>query len=306
MLRSLLSLIALAALAGTALAADYVDTDNTFRFTMPEGWQTQPAPLPQLKVTVASPRIAETGGNCNVVVALRDELKSVSQTDLDAEGAAIFNDEFWRSILDAAKFKNIKIEKSGVREQNGRKVFYVRETSEGTIAGTTLSVAQWQDAHLVPGALYMVTCTALAESISLEEADFTTVTTSFEPILATPTAAVRAPGLASLTLYERPRFAGVSRVITQDTADLTRFGWSRAVASFSVAGTGAWEICDGANFSGRCRTVSGSNGALPGFAAISARRVTARLNDAPSIAAALTAALTESRTQALALARARR
>lgn len=294
MLRPALSLIVAVVLATPAIAGEYVDTDNTFRFTMPDGWTQQPVAIPQLKVTVVSPRVEETGGNCNVVVTPNENLKTARQAELDEAAASIFNDDFWRSVLQAAQFENIKIEKSGARDQGGRKVFFVRATSVGKVAGNDLHVAQWQDAHLVPGALYVVTCTSLAEAISREKADFTTLMTSFEPILSTPTAALRTSSPASLTLYERPRFAGVSRVVTQDTQDLARSGWSRPAGSFSIAGGAQWQICDGVNFSGRCHTLSGDNGVGPAFVALSARRVVPRHDDPAPLAAAMSGALATS------------
>ena len=94
--------------------------------------------------------------------------------------------------------------------------------------------------------------------------------------------------------------AGASRVITQDAGDLKQFGWSRTAGSFSTSGAGTWEVCDGTNFSGHCRTLSGSNGAVPALAAMSARRVSTGQGDVMSpIAVSLQNALTFGRVEAL-------
>lgn len=285
MLRSFLSLFAIAALSTSAAADEYSDTAKTYRFDMPDGWQTTLEP--EVNLMILSPRNEQTGGNCNLIINDSEETKALTQAELDAVGAVTFTEPFWRSALEGAGLRNIKVEKVGARKQKSRNVFFVRQTSDVTVNNADITITQLQDVHLIPGRAFVLTCTALAAEVAQEEANFATIMTSFEPTAEVPTAMLRPPAPASLTLYERPRFAGVSRVITQDTEDLSRFGWRRSAASFSVSGSATWQVCDGANFSGRCRTLSGSDGAAPVFAVLSARRVAPHADDLSPLAASL-------------------
>lgn len=289
MLRSMFALIAVAAFAGSAAAKEYSDTSATYRFDMPDGWET--TVLPEINLFILSPRNAESGGNCNLIINDSDETKSLNQAALDALGTQTFTEAFFRSAYEAAGLRNTKVEKIGTRTQRGANVFFIRHTSDITVNQQDLSITQLQDVHLRPGRAYVLTCTARAAGIAQEETDFATIMTSFEPLTSVPVAMNRTPTPASLTLYERQRFAGVSRVITKDTQDLAEFGWRQPAASFSVSGDATWQICDGANFSGRCRMLSGSNGAGPSFAVLSARRVSplaASLNKAATAGTAAT------------------
>jgi hypothetical protein len=56
-----------------------------------------------------------------------------------------------------------------------------------------------------------------------------------------------------ITFYDRPNYQGRSRTLT-DAADTLGFFSNRA-GSIRVDG-GAWEVCDGAGFRGRCLTIN--------------------------------------------------
>jgi len=265
-----------------------------FKVNIPKDWQVKEPSDAAIKLMVISPRIASTGGNCNFIVNDMPKLVGVSQAQINEAGTEAFTEAFWRKELEAAKMTNVRIEKSGTRDQGDRRVFYARWTSDMPVDGGTISMTGLQDLHVVPGRGYVVTCAALSEAVDQEEADFAYIMNSFEPSSEVPTAALSPSGPASLTLYDRARYSGVSRVITQDTADLTQFGWSRTAASFSTAGSDAWEVCDSANFTGNCRTLSGNVPTLPAFAALSARRVPAGRGDLSDLVNTAAASLTAS------------
>ena len=128
---------------------------------------------------------------------------------------------------------------------------------------------------VVPGQFYFVTCLAPDTGYADMEGDFNIVFDSFGPASDTPVAANEQPGVSALTLYSGAKFGGVSRVVTQDTPDLTAYGWRKTTGSVSVAGNSAWEMCSGANYSGNCRVVSGAFAAnlAGGGNVLSARRI---------------------------------
>ena len=292
MLRSVLTSVVALSLAGAlaAQAAEKREVENLFRVQVPAGWQDQTAPVPAMKMLVTSPRVKETGGNCNVISIEMPELQGADQATLDAAGAQVFTSEFWQKEFSDANMQNAKIEKSGARTQHGRQVFFVRASSDLTSQGTTVNVTQLQDVQLVSGLMFMVTCGARTAGVAREEGDFSTIMTSFEPIASTPTAMMQPNERPSLTLYQQPQFSGVSRVVTQDATDLASFGWSKPAASFSITGASAWQVCDGANFTGQCRTLSGSSPSLAAFTAASVRRLAARPGDLAAVGNTLRAA----------------
>jgi hypothetical protein len=56
---------------------------------------------------------------------------------------------------------------------------------------------------------------------------------------------------------------------------LSAAGWNTATAGFALKGRGLWEICDGINYQGNCRVVSGAQSVELGGRALrigSARR----------------------------------
>jgi len=92
------------------------------------------------------------------------------------------------------QIKSTTIDNWGERTQRGRKVFFVKATSEVEVPGVSLVVTQLLDLHPTPGTVFAVTCTALAAGFAREEKDFETVMTSFEPLPDMTVAAFRAPG----------------------------------------------------------------------------------------------------------------
>jgi hypothetical protein len=129
---------------------------------------------------------------------------------------------------------------------------------------------------VIPGQFYFVTCMTPAAAYATMEGEFDTVLNSFEPLTDAKVAQNGAPGVSALTLYSGEKFAGVSQVVTQDTPDLSAYGWRKPAGSVSIAGAAPWEMCSGANYSGTCRVVSGAADLGNAGAVLSARRVSAR------------------------------
>jgi hypothetical protein len=274
MLRTLVISVFALAFAAVAAQAESREVDNLFRLQVPSGWQDRRSPAPEMKLLITSPRFTETGGNCNVIAVDVPELQTADQATLNEAGEQVFTEDFWQEQV--SKFQNSKIEKTGKRQQGARQVYSLRFSADfPTPNGATIRVDEQQDVHLVAGRMLMVTCGVRTAQAEREKDDIATVLTSFEPVVETPSVMLQPKERPSLTLYERSQFAGVSRVVTQDVSDLTQFGWSRSAASFSSSGAGAWQVCDGANFSGRCQTLSGSASSLPTFMAVSARHIVA-------------------------------
>lgn len=205
MFRTTACAIAALALTGTAaMGGEYTDANSTFRFTKPDSWTTETPPIDRVAVVVVSPRRVETGGNCNIVVVPVEETKSKTQAEIEAELSGQFNEEAWTAGLKSVKgFKSTKIETLGDRTQHGRKVFYVKATSEFVVGNATIAVTQLQDFHAIPGRVYVVTCTARATAFETEATDFEMIMTSFEPIPYMTVAAGRTSAPSSIARPSR-------------------------------------------------------------------------------------------------------
>ncbi|MBK9238011.1 MAG: hypothetical protein IPO19_19345 [Rhodoferax sp.] len=75
--------------------------------------------------------------------------------------------------------------------------------------------------------------------------------TAIKTILAWAAASVAVCASAQVTFFEQHNFEGNAVTVDKPMADLGGFSFSDADVSVVVAG-GAWELCEGAQFSGRC------------------------------------------------------
>lgn len=275
-------MVAAALLTGAATAADYSDAANNFRIAVPDGWTQGTAQNELVKFQIVSPRIETTRGNCTVITILMPETRGASQADLDAVGEKTFDEKFFRDGMKSAQYvTEATVVSTGSKSVNGRRAFMVVGDLTADVPGQGVLKARTQQMiELIPGQIFIVTCTASDTGYAQEESDFEIMLNSFAPLSDAPVASLQTPGVSSLTMYTAPDFGGASRVVTQDTANLAVFGWQTPSASVSIAGSGAWEVCDGANFTGRCQMITttlatGPNG--KGFVIVSARHVKAIL-----------------------------
>jgi len=268
--------------ASVAAAADYSDTTNNFRLTVPDDW-TQGVPKnAAVRYQILSPRVDTTRGNCTVIANLMPETRGISQADLDAMGEKTFDEKFFLDGMKTAQYvTEATVSSTGGKMVNGHRAYFVVGDLTANIPNDGIVKARTQQMiELIPGQIFIVTCTASDVGYATEEGDFNTVFNSFAPLSDAPVASLSVPGVSSLTMYTAPRFGGVSRVVTQDAPNLAVFGWRSTTASVSIAGSGAWEVCDGADFTGRCQMITTTLATGPdgkGFTIASARHVKAIL-----------------------------
>jgi uncharacterized protein YcfJ len=80
------------------------------------------------------------------------------------------------------------------------------------------------------------------------------MTLTVKTLLALAAAAVAWPAAAQLTLYEHDGFSGRSWRTTGAVRNLATRGFNDRASSVMVA-RGRWEVCENANYSGRCRVL---------------------------------------------------
>jgi hypothetical protein len=164
-------------------AADVTDPESTFRITIPDDWTVERPAVPTLKVFLVSPRAAETGGNCNVVLVPDEATRGMSQNEVETMLSNEINEAWWRSaIMGARGIKSTTIEDWGSKQHRGRKAFYVRSTSVYERSGALVTLTQVLDLHVIPGRNYAVTCSARADMFAQERTGFSVIMASFEVI----------------------------------------------------------------------------------------------------------------------------
>nr|ALS90421.1 beta/Gamma crystallin [uncultured bacterium] len=76
----------------------------------------------------------------------------------------------------------------------------------------------------------------------------------FRAAIVTAGVALAAPAAAGVVFYSGEDLQGKSFATDQNVRDLERYGLARRVLSFEVD-SGRWEVCDDADFGGRCVVV---------------------------------------------------
>jgi hypothetical protein len=79
---------------------------------------------------------------------------------------------------------------------------------------------------------------------------------------AVATAQPRQAGGAGLTVFVDPEFRGASASFRDDVSNMQSVGLNDRISSLRVAPGEVWEVCENANYSGRCQVFSGSESDL--------------------------------------------
>lgn len=257
MIRSALAATALFVFAAAqpASAEDYFDRDNGFRVTIPEGWNKDVVP-DGLDLGIKSPRFETTRGACAMVTEPFPATRGMTQDQINKELEGAINETFWRSGMSRVGAVEITLDESGSELRKGKRVFTASFRMSGKRAdGTDANARMKATFQAAPDQIGFAVCVSELASETVEAADIATVLASFEGLGSQIVAAVRP---ATLNLYAGPNFNGDRREVTQDVPNLFQAGWSVTTGSLSLGGFGMWQVCDGMNFSGNCRTVSGA------------------------------------------------
>jgi hypothetical protein len=249
------------AFATTAYAEIYSDPDANFKVSVPEGWKGAKVPDQFVKYMMATGSDKDHAGICMVVTQKHPELAQQSQAEIDAQMGPLVDEKFWQFAFTMAPgIDEAQVLSATTEVRGGRNVYaavlQMKKTDKAS--GQTADATGKEIMIVIPGQFYFVTClTATAAWPNMKD-QFDTVLNSFEPLTDVTVAQADVPGVSSLTLYTGEKYAGVSRVVTQDTPDLTVYGWHKPAGSVSISGAAPWEVCSGANYAGNCRVVSGA------------------------------------------------
>ncbi len=268
--RSVLVVSALYALAcGQAFAAgtEYFDRNNGFKVLVPDGWQkTVAEAADKVDAVLRSPRAEVTKGVCALAADPFVATRGMSQKQINDEMEPHINAAFWQGALSAGGAMQVVVENASSELRNGKRVFAATMSLTGKVDGVDRTAKMKATLQIAPDQIAMATCGAWAEHIAAEEADIAVVLDSFDA-LGSQVVAQRplAPSEAgTLLLFAGPRFDGARKALAQDIPNLFQAGWGVPTASFALQGYGLWEVCDGMNYRGNCRLLSGAASAAAG------------------------------------------
>ena len=259
MRRMLLGMLALAAFGSPAAIADgkrYKDPEARFSLTVPTGWDTARPENEEFALVMASPKADDKtpSGVCLVRVRELSQTKDVPQADLDEAFGTLLTREFWGKALAAAGATEVKIENTGTTILNGRKTYFVVATLNVTAETGPMQATGKQVVYVIPGSVQFVNCSAKKDFYAAMSPQFEGVFASFEPKSGAYIAEAEQVKPSLLTVFAGPEFDGVARVIAQNTANIPAL--AGVAGSVVVAGAGAWEVCDGVNYSGKCQVLA--------------------------------------------------
>ena len=260
---SVLSLVALTASAAQA-GTSYTDPQGRFTVAVPEGWRAAKPDTDQ-RLGLVMIKTSTTGlfGICLFIISETPLTKSKTQAEVDDGVTAEMTKEFWEAGYKAQGGEDVVVEDIGNREKDGRKVQYVTIafTTKGT-TGTGTRFKIREEVHAIPGRLHDVGCMTEEPKFEEAKAEFETILNSYTPqsglIVQAP---VSEPAVA--TLFANANFAGVARVVSSAIPNVTALGWPAQAGSVTVSGFGEWQVCEGANYTGKCTVIVGARTAAP-------------------------------------------
>lgn len=259
--------------AASAHAEKYNDPYGRFSVTVPPGWAAE---KPNSNVNAGAPaeitlfmvgiREKKMVGLCLALLANTPDTRSMSQAEIDSKASSELTEDAWRASAKSSGFGDkIAIESSGNRQGPGHLVHYVVTTMDSKNKdGTVTKMKGKQELHMLPGVIHMVGCATDAESYDTASVDFETIFTSFTPMAGVVAQTPQPVGPSVVTLFSGADFTGVARVLTQDAPSVAALGLSGPTGSVAISGFGAWQACEGANYTGTCRALRAAETGAPG------------------------------------------
>jgi hypothetical protein len=272
--RAYLAGLAVLAFAGLvpAEAAELRDAQGRFTLTVPDGW-TSDIPANAADFTVVLSKGDAEGAPGAACIGLYLDMpttRSATQADLNTVVEGQLTADFWKSAIQASGDTSFKVISTGKRDRDGRRIHNVVFTGTVVENGKTESGKGKMEVHFIPGSMHSVMCVTDEAAFVRHTNAFETIFTSYQPSVAPLIAQARSGTASALTLFARTAQAGQAQVVSPDTPDTRRAGFNPAAGSLTVDGSGAWQVCSGAGYTGQCETVSGPIAAP--FAVLSARR----------------------------------
>jgi hypothetical protein len=242
-----------------AAGSEYVDRNNQFKVSVPDGWtKTIPETSEKVDAVLRSPRYEVSKGVCPLAADPFPATRGMSQKQINDEMEPHINAAFWQGALSMAGAQ-VLVDDAGSELRKGKRFYTATMRVTGKVDGVDRTAKMKATLQVAPDQIAMATCAAWVEHVAGEEADMAIVLDSFEGLGAQVVAQnPAAPSAGTLLLFAGPRFDGPRKALTQDIPNLFQAGWAVPTASFALQGYGLWEVCDGMNYAGNCRVLSGA------------------------------------------------
>ena len=253
--------------AETAMAEEYRDPAGRFKLTVPEGWSyTKPDNAEAVTIILVKAEAGKptAGGVCIGLYLDISETRSKSQADVNNFVDGRITSEFWKVALNSSGDKTFEIKSTSDREKNGRKIYNAVYTSTTAENGKDEPMKGKMELQFVPGSMHSILCLTEVAAWDLASIDFDRIFDSYEPTGGALVASNQVRSQSMLTLFSDSNYGGASHVLSQDTANLAAAGWPIKAQSLAVDGAGVWQVCDGINYTGSCRTIAASLSAPEG------------------------------------------
>ena len=250
-----------------ASAANYTDPSGRFVVAVPEGWAAaKPDDATTLAVVLgkSSSTVTPYNGICLVLYIDLPATKSKTQAEINSIVDGQLTPEFWKSSLQSAGDKSFTVNSTGNREKDGRKINHAIFTAEAEENGKLSKAKGKMELHFIPGSFHSLLCMTELETYEAASADFEKILGSYEPRNGALVARAPSVGPSVLTMFASTSYDGVARVLSLDTPDLSAAGWASNAGSLVVDGNQPWEVCEGINFSGNCRTITAAHSLAAG------------------------------------------
>jgi hypothetical protein len=254
---------ALAAVFAAAVAAPlyaasaYVDPEGRFAIGVPDEWIGGKPTDNRVAALLAKRTETELFAVCVVVLTDTPGTKSMTQADINREAATKLGDDFWLQVYKAQGAQDVVVSSSSVRDTSGgRKVQTVSaEFSMKQANGELMRFKSREELHAQPGRIHDIGCLSPTAKFDSVKDDIEAVLLSYDPQGGLT---VQGPATepSVVTLYARANFEGVARVVKNEVVNV-----ADRTGSIMVSGLGAWQVCEGASFTGPCTIVASAKSA---------------------------------------------
>lgn len=178
-----LAVVASGSLAAQAADQSYRDQSGRFSVTVPDGWKAQDVGDARVAALITAPDADDYSGLCIVTVKEIPEIRQLTQAQIDEVFGKEINRAFWESAYQSANAKDVALEDSGVRDQNGHKAYYALASATVTLpTGGVMRAKSKVQMQVIPGSVHMASCRSTADRYASYAPQFETVLGSHIPL----------------------------------------------------------------------------------------------------------------------------
>ena len=195
------AVIALGSVAASAADTAYRDSSGRFSVTVPDGWNVQDIGDTRVALMVSAPDADNYSGVCIFGVKEIPEMRQLTQAQIDEVFGKEINRQFWDAMYQATGAKDVAVEDTGMREQNGHHAYYsVASATLPLPTGGVMRAKNKIQLQVIPGSLHIMSCRSTADGYAAYALKFETMFASHIPLGSGYIASLSRSGPATLGL----------------------------------------------------------------------------------------------------------